>query len=419
MERLKWMLHKLLLKALNNSTQSVSIHGQINEDLSPTLYQWVFCSTIGELNACKSLITKIEEQGQLVLLTDRACYIETYQQAFPSAVVVCLYGHYSEAKQLIKKIPPKNFYLCEIPCLPNDAPCRLSYQLLRTAKQSGAKLYAVNAWLYEYEPSCRQDLIERTFFTKDYVQLFDLLLVQTEEVAKKLINKGANEKRVHVTGNMKFDALKDSSLADIKPKTKEVIKHFSKIDNKVFVAGNLSGENEYRLTIEAFLLMKEQLPTVKLILAPRHPEKKEQVDKVNEILSQHKLTFEQMSHIIVQPNINKDVLILDTFGDLKPCYSVADVTYVGKNHNVLEPLAFKKPVLVLPDWNTKYPSYPTYEIASSNNLLMYAKSVKELADSVLDIVTSQKSIEFQNNLIALTNKESVTKANIKLISDIH
>lgn len=140
---------------------------------------------------------------------------------------------------------------------------------------------------------------------------------------------------------------------------------------------------------------------------------------MNEILSQHKLTFEQMSHIIVQPNINKDVLILDTFGDLKPCYSVADVTYVGKNHNVLEPLAFKKPVLVLPDWNTKYPSYPTYEIASSNNLLMYAKSVKELADSVLDIVTSQKSIEFQNNLIALTNKESVTKANIKLISDIH
>lgn len=140
-------------------------------------------------------------------------------------------------------------------------------------------MYAVNAWLYEYEPSCRQDLIERTFFTKDYVQLFDLLLVQTEEVAKKLINKGANEKRVHVTGNMKFDALKDSSLADIKPKTKEVIKHFSKIDNKVFVAGNLSGENEYRLTIEAFLLMKEQLPTVKLILAPRHPEKKNKLTK--------------------------------------------------------------------------------------------------------------------------------------------
>lgn len=109
MERLKWMLHKLLLKALNNSTQSVSIHGQINEDLSPTLYQWVFCSTIGELNACKSLITKIEEQGQLVLLTDRACYIETYQQAFPSAVVVCLYGHYSEAKQLIKKFHLKTF----------------------------------------------------------------------------------------------------------------------------------------------------------------------------------------------------------------------------------------------------------------------------------------------------------------------
>jgi 3-deoxy-D-manno-octulosonic-acid transferase len=56
------------------------------------------------------------------------------------------------------------------------------------------------------------------------------------------------------------------------------------------------------------------------------------------------------------------VLILDTIGELRDFYAASTVCYVGVNHNILEPLAFGKPVTVSPGWEATFPSYPVYEL---------------------------------------------------------
>ena len=415
MEQIKWIFYKFLLSLLEPRNSEPAIYYPEKKAPTNVKWQWFFSSTIGELNACKGLIEAIEAQGPLVLLTDRECYIDTYQQAFPNAAVVCLSGTLAEAEKLVHLLPPTAVYLGEIPCLPNDAPCRLSYQLLRTAKQSGASLFAANAWLYNYQPACKQDWLERKLFTKDYVKLFSLILAQTPEIKDKLIAKGASSANISVTGNMKFDALKNDDLGRVKPNTAEVLSHYQQIDNRVFVAGNLSGLDEYQLTIESFTLIKQQTPTIKLIIAPRHPEKKEQVEQVIELLQSNNLSFEQMSQLAGPPSVDIDVLILDTFGDLKSCYSIADVTYVGRNHNVLEPLIFKKPVLVLPDWNNMYPSFPAYQLAKNQQLLTTIDSKQTLAHQANNILINGADSTWLDSLNCLLKQDNVTDSNIKLL----
>ncbi|WP_448212546.1 3-deoxy-D-manno-octulosonic acid transferase [Colwellia sp. MEBiC06753] len=416
MELVKWTFYKSLLFFANKfvKSQNKQIVTLSAKEYSSS-FQWVFCSTIGELNACLNIIKEIDKRGCLVLLTDRQCYTEIYQTKFPNAIVIELTGNFLEPNILIKQLPPENFYICEIPCLPNDAPCRLSYHLLRTVKKSGAKLFCINAWLYEYEPSCRQDALERKLFSTDYVQLFDLILAQTEDVKSKLIANGASQNRVKVTGNMKLDALKEVQLIKGDSKICQVVGYFQSMNSKVFVAGNLSGEFEYKLIIESFAALLKHQSNLKLILAPRHPEKKEQLEKITTLLEIYNLTFESMSRLTGLPQESNDVLLLDTFGQLGASYACADITYVGKNHNILEPLIFKKPVIVLPNWNTMYPSYPIYEIAKKNDVLIHVESAEELAAVVLKIINNTNKLDMLSTLEKLIPSSSITSKNLELL----
>lgn len=65
-------------------------------------------------------------------------------------------------------------------------------------------------------------------------------------------------------------------------------------------------------------------------------------------------------------------LVLDTIGDLRDFYAAATVAHVGVDHNVLEPLAFDKPVTVLPGWESTYPSYPVYRLLHEQGALLEA-----------------------------------------------
>jgi 3-deoxy-D-manno-octulosonic-acid transferase len=68
-------------------------------------------------------------------------------------------------------------------------------------------------------------------------------------------------------------------------------------------------------------------------------------------------------------------------GELKDFYGVATLAYVGPNHNVLEPLAFDKPVFVLPGWDPSYPSYPVYRLLLEKNAIIEVVDRTELVNA--------------------------------------
>lgn len=397
MEWFKWFIYRQLLAVVGEPGHAVNITNK-NTDNTIDNYQWVFCSTIGELNGCKPLIERLAQQGPLVLITDRDCYQDAYLLHFPDAIIVQLTGQNQEVETLLERLPPTQLVVCEIPCTPNDAPCRLSYGFLRAVKNANVPISAVNGWLYEYPPTCRQDKVERLLFDKDYVRVFDNIMVQTEAVRQKLLLYGAKEQKVHVTGNMKFDAVKDTDVQFKDEISKDYVTFLKHANCKVIVAGCVSEVWEYQLLVDAFKSVLQQSADVKLVLAPRHPEKASQLEAIAGILDGAELPFSFKSALSSPPPEHDKVLVLDTFGELRSYYSAADIAYMGRNHNILEPLAFGSPVFILPGWESTYPSYPVYQLAIEHELVIELEREDELGDKMStllhsDLVSKQQEIQ--------------------------
>ncbi|WP_421862686.1 3-deoxy-D-manno-octulosonic acid transferase [Motiliproteus sp.] len=347
-------------------------------------YIWVYCSTIGEVNACKAFLQQAAEQGPLVLLTDRHCYRDSYWRHFPNAVVVELSGSPADGARLARELPPQHFIVCEIPAQPVEAPCRLSYGVLRAAKQAGAQCSLINAWLYGYQASCRIDAVEQRLLGQAFIQSFDVISTQTESVRKRLIELGADPACVQVFGNLKFDALEDTSTHLLDQRSRQVIEQLEFAGREMVVAGCLTGDWEFELVLEAFAKAYAENPSLYLILAPRHPEYEEPMRHLWRLLDNSGLSY------CVKSRLDKDesaephaLMLLDTFGELKSFYSRCSVGYVGINHNVLEPLSFGRTVLVSPGWEATYPSYPVYLTTRDLELIVEVADAKALTREML------------------------------------
>ena len=88
-----------------------------------------------------------------------------------------------------------------------------------------------------------------------------------------------------------------------------------------------------------------------------------------------------------------DVIVLDTIGELRDFYAISTVSYVGMNHNILEPLMYNKSVIILPGWEKLYPTYPVYKKLTE----MEAITEVERADENLLADAFKRSIETDKN----------------------
>lgn len=374
---------------------------------------WVFASTIGEVNAIAPLLRELISHHtdlQLVLLTDRNIYRESYLAQFPLAEVVEIGASASPALALARLRPPQLFVVAEIPCLPADAPCRLPFGYLYIARQSGARLALVNGWLYRYAPSCRMDDIERRLLGASYLRLFDVLCVQTESVAEHLREAGAPNDRLHVTGNIKFDAMQSTPRSWQETRSPQTLNSIEQSLRPVIVAGCVTDDDERDLVLDAFEILLQTHPDSLLVLAPRHPENPDVMNSLRINLQNLHLTYRCRSEAGDQDVPAKlSILVLDSMGELRDFYARAHVAHVGRDHNVLEPLAFGKSVTVRPSWDHTYPSYPVYQLTNELGLLFEADIPEVLAKSWLQSLSVRRTdkLEISSALLPLTGATSI------------
>lgn len=346
---------------------------------------WVFVSTIGELNAIEPFLNRLLRSlgdPPLLLISDRALYTEAYRRKYPQALQASLPGTLKQARALARQVPPLLLLVAEIPALLHDAPCRFSFAMLHAARSAGAPAVLVNGWLYGYAPPSRMDRIEKALFDTDYLRAFELLLVQTEAVRERLLASGAEPQRVQVTGNIKFDAM-DSAYglpaAARGPGSLHAVLQARALSDPVIVAGSVTETADQRALLQAFEQVLAAYPAALLVLAPRHPENKPRMQALREMLAASALQHRFRSEHDTAAAVQGSVLVLDTMGELRACYAAATLAFVGTDHNVLEPLAFGKPVFVGPGWEATYPSYPVYQQLLAAGALQAAPSLQALA----------------------------------------
>ena len=185
------------------------------------------------------------------------------------------------------------------------------------------------------------------WFFSGVLKRFTAAGMQNEIYAQRIINLGVNSSKVTVTGNLKHAG--DEGLGTVVPSKGETVLGMNGT-RRVLVAGS-THRGEEELLLDVFSDLKAVIPDLLMILAPRHPKRFEEVEK---LLQRKHVNYLRKSSMNGHGAKDADVIFLDTLGDLPMVYSVASVVFVGGSlvdvggHNLIEPARWSKPLLFGP-----------------------------------------------------------------------
>jgi tetraacyldisaccharide 4'-kinase len=221
--------------------------------------------------------------------------------------------------------------------------------LYREAQRSGAQLVLLNARISDRAmPAYRR---WRWLFQAPLSRP-DRILAQDERAAARYRELGAA--RVEVAGNLKYDF--DPEAAQIAPDLAAWLERLHA--SPVWIAASTmpperAGDpDEDDLVVETILRLRDALPRLLLIWAPRKPER---FDAAAERLQRAGVAFVRRSRWQGEAALAlPGVLLVDTIGELAALYRVGDAVFMGGTfphrggHNPLEPAAFGVPVVAGP-----------------------------------------------------------------------
>ena len=169
--------------------------------------------------------------------------------------------------------------------------------------------------------------------------------MQSAEDARRIISLGASPERVVITGNLKTEVLPTEAGADALGRRLMGLTG----EELVWVAGS-THRGEEELLLETFDSLKRRYPSLVLVIAPRHPER---VAEVERLIRQRGLASVRRTALPKDRDRNA-IIVLDTVGELAQLYQLAEVVFVGGSlvplggHNMLEPALKRKPVVFGP-----------------------------------------------------------------------
>ena len=303
---------------------------------------WIHAVSVGEVTATIPLIQEIKKRypSQKIILstvTVTGNYTATIRVREVDAVIYFPLDYPFIVKKVIRQIKPKLFIILETELWPN---------ILRELKRNNIPSVVVSGRISNR--SYHKYRWGRFFFTKvlDNIHLF---CMQTEVDSKRIINIGADKDRVTTVGNLKFDQCVPTITTEEKENLYNMLS--LKEGQTIFIAGS-THKGEENIVLEVFKNLKKTYEDLILILAPRHPER---FDEVADLLSHQKLRSIKKTKIkVAQKSNHHDIILLDTIGELSKLYSIGTIIFVGGSlvstggHNVLEPVTYKKAVIFGP-----------------------------------------------------------------------
>jgi 3-deoxy-D-manno-octulosonic-acid transferase len=303
---------------------------------------WFHAVSVGEVTAAVTIIEEVKRkfpQHKVVLSTVTATGKHTASQNVKGADAVIFFplDHPSFVRRALKEINPVLFITLETEIWPvflRELNRRTIPALMISGRISN-RSFKKYRW-------CR-------FFFRQVLENVRAFCMQSDLDAQRIIEVGAQPERVTVTGNLKLD----QSIPHLSEDEKEHIYRSLKLqrDEKLLIAGS-THRGEEQLILDAFRELKEDHHNLKLLLAPRHPER---FDEVESLIARNRFRSARKTCIEESNGQNQgDVILLDTIGELAKVYSIGTIIFVGGSfvsvggHNILEPAAYRKAVIFGP-----------------------------------------------------------------------
>ncbi len=347
---------------------------------------WFQAASVGEVVAASSIIREFKRQLPEIPVLISSGTISGYdmaQRIIPEADAVIFYPPDLPGlpDRIVGKILPRAYVPVETELWPN---------FLRSARQRSIPVIMVNGRIGERSLEHYRQM--RRMFTKmlDTVVRF---CMQSTVDAQYVIQLGADPRKVIVTGNTKYD--QNYSLVTDAEK-KSLRQELGLPDDvPVLIAGS-THRGEEEILMEVLRQIRSEFPVVKMILAPRDvPRSGGIVELVRRVGVVAELRS-KMSSLTAEQRAEVRVVVLDSIGELGRFYSLADLVFVGGSlvshggHNILEPAAQGKPILVGPHM---FNFRDTYAIFSKRNACMTVLDGQELAQKTLELLQDKQAAE--------------------------
>ncbi len=297
---------------------------------------WIHAASVGEVDAATRLSLALRRRRpgcKIVLSTFTATgNLRARQMAAADAVIFLPLDQSCVVRRALGKINPAVLIFLETEIWPN---------LLRQAYRQGIATLLLSGRVSV--KSFRQYARLRSFFSR-VLRCYSALGMQSQDDAERVRKLGAQDERVFVIGNLK------RAPAAIRPQTgNRAVPMERSGDRQLLIVGS-SHRGEEEILLDVFTALRNRFPKLKLVLAPRHPQRFLEVEK---LLRTRGVNFARRS----QQNgerFDEEVLLLDTVGELADFYALGDVAFIGGSlvnaggHNILEPARWRKPVLFGP-----------------------------------------------------------------------
>ncbi|GAB4252288.1 MAG: 3-deoxy-D-manno-octulosonic acid transferase [Acidobacteriota bacterium] len=304
---------------------------------------WLHAVSVGEVNAVRPLAEALSRlvPGPLIVSTITPSGQETARKnlgAFAHTLYfpVDLPG---VCRRYFRALRPRLILLAETEIWPN---------FIRAAKRQGIPVVVVNGRISDRSFGRYRRM--RSLFLPVFARL-DRVCAQSRLDRERFIELGVPPEAVHLVGNLKFDYVPrpEPRHAALNERVQRL---WSEKGGDLILLAGSTKPGEEALLVGIFRRLREAVPRLRLILAPRHPHRAEEVCRLVEeagLAVLRRSTWEERT-----PEVPPDVLILDTIGELAHLYAVADVVFIGGSlvpeggQNVIEPAAYGKPVLFGP-----------------------------------------------------------------------
>ena len=332
--------------------------GQIAVKLRTKRVIWVHAVSVGEVLAAERLIRELGEAlpgVEIAISTTTETGQKLARQRFAGKTVFYFPLDFGfSVRRYLRALRPELVVLMESELWP---------RMLVECERAGVPVAVVNARVSDrsFLRSMRLRLLWRPAMAK--VRIF---LAQGEESAERLRQIGVPAARVRVTGNLKFDAPEPSET-----EAGAAIRAWVSDGTELVVCGSTL-EGEEAMLLAALPEVKRLRPKARLLLAPRHPQR---FDEVVRLVEERGFEAVRVSELVEAngevgsigvgstgvrrerqiPIGNdkepEDVLVLNSLGSLAAMYGLAAVAFVGGSlvpkggHNLLEPARFGVPVL--------------------------------------------------------------------------
>ena len=367
---------------------------------------WCHAVSLGEVRAARPIFNKLLLNGEKLLITTltlsgKNAVLLEYWKEIELGKVLVVYAPLEITfffKRFINRFKPRCCIILE---------CDLWPVMITSTQREQVPLIFAQAQ-YPEKGFIRDKKFP--FLKASLIEKFDLILAKSERHKKRFQYFGA--KKVLVVGDTRFEQevpMDQTSLAY------NIKKSFLK---KCFTICFASiGKKEFEIIREIVIDLSGKSQDIFFIIVPRHPN---DFDKYKTLfdegsikvitrseLFEEKVDFARMRVDIFECLHNFGLLWGDSLGELNFYMAMSDIVFMGDSlnnegsHNIIEPLALKKPVIVGPSiWGIEYPALEALDAG----IIKKIGGQKELEAALVEAYHNKKEKNFSK--VSITKMEN-------------